>query len=157
MKITNEIIGESFSYAYSKRAVTDRISEQMDLDEILEFCLGIKEKACYDDELLNTEVEEGVFLYELLYGLKNGVSRDGTVFLREMLNKKCKRKDEVAEYVIVCSCGTFQDAAANLQEYATQRQGFLRSMRDHEEYGQFMRTCFPNSVFADDCEKERRY
>lgn len=157
MKITNEIIGESFSYAYSQKAITDRISEQMDLDEILEFCLGIKEKVCYDDELLNTEVEDGVCLYELLYGLKNGASRDGTVFLREMLNKKCKRKDEIAEHVIVCSCGTFQNAAANLHEYATKRQEFLRAMRDHEEYGQFMRTCFPNSVFADDCEKELEY
>lgn len=69
MKITNEIVGASFSYAYSKRAVTTRMSEQIDLDEILEFCMSIHEKACYDDNLLDIEVEDGILLYELLYGL----------------------------------------------------------------------------------------
>ena len=30
-------------------------------------------------------------------------------------------------------------------------------MQDHKSYGQFMRTCFPISVFADDCEQELAY
>lgn len=50
MEITNEIIEESFSYAYSKKAITTRMQEQMDLDEILQFCMNIHEQACYDDD-----------------------------------------------------------------------------------------------------------
>ena len=92
MEITNEIIGESFSYDYSKKPLTCRISEQMALNEILEFCISINEKAVYSDDLLSVEVEEGTFLYELLYGLKSGRSRDGTAFLQEMMNKKSKKK-----------------------------------------------------------------
>lgn len=157
MKITNEIINESFSYVYSQKAVSTRMSEQLDLDEILEFCLSIQEKTCYDEELLYTEVEDGIFLYELLYGVKDGASRDGTVFLREMMNKKCKKKTEDAEHVIGCSCGTFPDAASNLHEYAAKRQEFLRTVIDPRKYGKFMRTCFPNSVFAEGCEKELEY
>ena len=158
MEITNEIIGESFSYDYSKKPLTCRISEQMALNEILEFCININEKAVYSDDLLSVEVEEETFLYELLYGLKSGRSRDGTAFLQEMMNKKSKKKSNGSTgRRIWCSCGRFSGAAATIQEYAYQRQGFLRMMQDHKSYGQFMRTCFPNSVFADDCEQELAY
>lgn len=158
MEITNEIISESFSYEYSKEPLTCRISEQMALNDILEFCMSINEKAVYSDELLSVEVEEDTFLFELLYGLKSGRSRDGTVFLQEMINKKSKKKSsESTGRVIRCSCGRFSDAAATIQEYAHQRQSFLRMMQDHKSYGKFMRTCFPNSVFADDCEQELAY
>lgn len=157
MEITNEIIEDSFSYAYSKKAITTRMQEQMNLDEILQFCMNIHEQACYDDDLLNTEVEDGIYLYELLYGFKNGTSRDGTIFLQEMINKKCKKKSVNTDHVIMCSCGTYPEAAGTIQEYANCRQAFLRMMPDHKAYGQFMRTCFPHSIFADDCERELAY
>lgn len=154
MEITNELISDSFSYQYSNEALTCRNDEQEKLDQVLDFCKSIEEMVCYAQELLDTEVEEGIFLYEIIYGLKNGKSRDGTVFLQEMFHKKCRVKTVESDHVIQCSCGTYTGGVATIQEYAKKRQEFLREMSDCREYGQFMRTCFPNSVFSDDCEQE---
>lgn len=154
MEITNKLLSKSFSYQQSGEALTCRIEEQEKLNEILEFCRDIDEVVYYDDTLLNTEVEDGILLYELIYGLKNGTSMDGTVFVQEMLTKKCKVKCVESKDMILCSCGECDGGAATIQEYARKRQEFLRKIPDCREYGKFMRTCFPNSVFADDCEQE---
>lgn len=154
MEISNELLRESFSYQYSGEALTCRMDDQEKLNEILEFCKDIDEVACYDQDLLSTEVEAGICLYEIIYGIKTGKSMDGTVFLQEMLNKKCKAKIKESEYIIMCSCGTFDGGVGTIQEYARKRQHFLRNMSDCREYGRFMGTCFPNSVFADGCEQE---
>lgn len=89
MEITNELLIESFSYQYSGEALTCRMDDQEKLNEILEFCKDIDEVACYDQDLLSTEVEAGICLYEIIYGIKTGKSMDGTVFLQEMLKKTC--------------------------------------------------------------------
>lgn len=154
MEIANELLKESFSYQYSSKALTCRMDDQEKLDKILEFCRDIDETVCYDQELLNTEVEEGIKLFEIIYGMRAGESADGTAFLQEMLNKKCREKTQESENVIKCSCGSFEGGAGTLQEYAKRRQLFLRGISDNREYGRFMKTCFPNSIFGDGCEQE---
>lgn len=119
MEITNELLRESFSYEYSGEALTCRMDDQENLNEILEFYKEIGETVCYDENFLDTEVESAE-----------------------------------AECVIMCSCGAFDGGVGTLQEYAAKRQEFLRKMKDCREYGRFMRTCFPNSVFSDGCEQE---
>ena len=48
MEIANELLGESFSYQYSGEALTCRMVDQENLDEILEFCQDIGEMACFE-------------------------------------------------------------------------------------------------------------
>ena len=117
MEITNELLSESFSYQYSGKALTCRMDDQEKLNNILEFCKDIDEVVCYDQALLSTEVEEGICLYEIIYGIKTGKSMDGTIFLQEMLNKKCKVKIDESEYIIMCSCGPFDGGVGTIQEY----------------------------------------
>lgn len=122
-----------------------------------DFCKKNQEKVCYDESLLEIEVEEGLTLCDILWGGKNGISPDGTAFLREMINKKCRVKGNEQQQVIMCSCGSFEGVVGTLPDYAKKRQDFLRGMKNHKEYGGFMTTCFPNSVFSNECEKELAY
>lgn len=158
MVIFNKLVSDSFSYKNSHKPISLRKEEQEELHEIIQFCKKIGEKVYYDSTLLNEEVEEGVLLYELLYGIKSAISKDGIDFLMEMFHKECKQyTSQKINNPIYCSCGTFDGAAENLTKYAKERQKYLKKMKNHKEYGAFMRNCFPNSVFADDCEKELAY
>lgn len=73
MTITNQLVNESFSINYSKLSLTKRMAEQEALDKVLDFCKDIGETVCYDEQLMETEAETDVLLYELLYGIKCGI------------------------------------------------------------------------------------
>ena len=58
---------------------------------------------------------------------------------------------------IMCSCGAYDGAAADLKEYAKLRQSYLKTLGKPQEYADFMRSCFPNSIFSNECDQELGY
>ncbi len=159
MQITNKLVSESFSIEYSGKALTTRETDYVNLDKIFDYCKQIGETVYYDDNLYDTMVEDGIYLYEIIYGIKDGVSKDGADYLRELFGKSKKHPsaDENA-IIIFCSCGEYSNekisAAHTLSFYAKERQTYLKNIKNHADYGAFMKSCFPNCVFSTDCIKE---
>ena len=160
MQVTNELVKESFDCKISKREITDRVDDLLDLETILKYCKSINERVYYEEDFLNIEIANGITIRDVLeftqMDIFYGPKREQYLFLQEMISKNCKRKEQECdnENVIYCSCGKYQSSASNLQEYAFARQGYLEKIKKHEEYNDFMRTCFPNTIFSNDCEKE---
>ena len=90
----------------------------------------------------------------LFYGRQSDVQ----MLILEMLTKRCKAgiPQNEAE-VILCSCGEHKDAAHNMDKYKQIRQGFLIQLKNCREYTEFMRSCFPNCAFSEDCDREFPY
>ena len=44
-----------------------------------------------------------------------------------------------------------------MASYCEKRQSILRSIKDAKQYTEFMRSCFPNSVFAEGCDENSPY
>lgn len=157
MQITNELVPESFLWENTKMPLTTRTEELSDLGEVIEYCRELKEKIYCDDIIYTENVEEDATLEELLYGGKKAVNADGIRFLRELFLKKISWEKVSKENPIFCSCGKYEGAAADLIEYAKIRQGYLKMIKKHQEYAVFMRSCFPNSVFSEECDQELGY
>lgn len=156
MEVNNILVEESLSYQYSGHPISRRQDEVMELEKVISYCHKLQERLQYSEALWDIEVEEECTLYDIIYGTKSTLSKDVSDMLREMLTKKCRQKKE-GNSIIYCSCGDYNDAAANLQEYANLRQEYLRQCQNHNEFGKFMESCFPNSKFADGCEDELKY
>ena len=161
MQVTNELVSDSFQYMTRDKDITERMEEVILLDQILSFCQKIGEKVLYDDTFMEIEVSEGVCIRELLeYSspeLFSGEHRDEYSFLVEMIHKKCMLKAEDGDNRIFCSCGEHSGAASTLREYVHFRQTFLEKIKNHDEFNSFMRTCFPNTTFSNECENELGY
>lgn len=157
MQITNELVPESFFIQNAEIPLTIRIEELSKLDEVVEYCRSLNEKVYCDTSIYDSEVEENASLEELIYGLKKASNADGLVFLRELFLKKITWGEKSEGNLIRCSCGEYDNAAADLNEYSKARQHYLKQLDKPQEYADFMRTCFPNSVFSDECDKELGY
>ena len=156
MIINNELVSESFSFIKTGRKITSRGNEIERLDELTEFCNRINETVCYDEKLFEIEVDDNVLMYEFLYINKGN---DLQAYVSDIINKCCKKrkKSEEADATILCSCGEYDNAVGNLTDYAQCRQEYLKKMEKCQEYVNFMRTCFPNSIFSDECNQEFAY
>lgn len=157
MQITNELVPESFLWENIEVPLTMRIDELSDLEKVVEYCRGLNEKVYCDDSIYSEAVEEDATLEELLYGLKKAENTDGIQFLRELFLKKITWGEIPQDNPILCSCGEYEAAAANLKDYARLRQSYLKTLNKPQEYADFMRSCFPNSVFSDECDRELGY
>lgn len=154
MKITNELVKESFCFETMNKGLSVRQEELEKLDDVLRFCKSIDEKVCYDARIWEVEVEADVTLYQYLFEQQ---SDDTKAFVLDMLTKRSEEKQEEGTTVIFCSCGVFGGAADDLICYAKYRQEYLKGMSDYKEYTQFMRSCFPNSQFSEECDNEFAY
>lgn len=153
MEICNALVEDSLSYQNSGKNISSRMEELQALDEILQYCKKLDEKVCYETTLYDVEVEENISLADYIF-MNKGNSPDCRRFLSEMLNKNCISSPKQSENIIGCSCGEYPEAASDLKEYAKKRQGYLKTLHKYADYVGFMRSCFPNSVFSEDCDAE---
>lgn len=155
MVISNELVVESLRYR-DGRCLTNRIDELEQLDQVSSYCKELEEKIQYDEDLLwELEVEPDEQLVNIIYGDAPVKSEDGRRFLQEMISKKwMPREERETDAQIDCSLGVHEGAAYNMASYCEKRQSILRSIKDAKQYTEFMRSCFPNSVFAEGCDEE---
>lgn len=154
MKICNELVSESFSYQKTGKKIETRINEIELLDEIINFCEKIGEKVVYNNCLWDTEVEENLTMYSFLFEQQNDIQ----MLLLEIINKRCRSKiKERTDEKILCACGKYDGAAECIDTYKQIRQGYLMRIKNCRDYTEFMRTCFPNCVFSEECDQEFLY
>lgn len=155
MVINNELVIDSLLYQ-DGRCLTARMDEMEQLDRVSSYCKELEEKIQYDADLFwELEVEPGEQLVNIIYGGAPVKSEDGRRFLQEMITKKwTAREEREADAHIYCSLGTHVGAADNMTAYCEERQQILQSIKDAKQYTEFMRSCFPNSVFAEGCDEE---
>lgn len=150
MRITNILRESSF---IMKDIETDSCRDELiDLNEILDFCLGNGESMFYHDSLLDVMIESGDTIMTCL----GRCGTAGNALLLQLI-QRMRKKDEIIEdeddhhRIIYSSCGRNDSDAYDVKTYCYIRQDILMSISDSTEYGTFMRTCFPNIAFSSDC------
>lgn len=154
MVITNRLKEDSFGYQKKLGTMEDRKDEILDLLELSKWCKNLKEQIAYDADILYyLEVEPKTSLSELLYNRKE---TDATRLLTEIICKNFKNanQQEENENQILCALGSNREAVGNLMEYVHKRQEYLDEINLVREYTDFMKSCFPNCLFAEGCESE---
>ena len=161
MQVSNGLADESMQYTESRADMSIRSEEIGDLVGIADYCVEIGEPVLYnDDKIWDREVQEGILFWEWLYSGAGEGSHDDRSRMQEFLAKSCERidlSDMDSDQSILISLGEYANAASCESEYIKRRRDILAGIRDVKEYESFMRTCFRNSVFADDILTEMRY
>lgn len=155
MEIINRLKEKSFQYEERKTPINERWGELIELSELSDWCAEINEKIIYIiDELSTIEVEPDVTFWEFIYR----EDTDVTYMLRDIVSKNwvAKSADDGEKEHIYCSLGKAEEAAGNIKEYVQKRQIFLNKATSAKQYATFMRSCFPNSLFASGYEEEFR-
>ncbi len=143
--------------------IRSRMPEILDLDKMVNYCRDIGEPIRKTDKIYYEEICEGVPLYEFIYqpASVNGVTEDVVRMLQEIIDKGMIQREsrvvgEKAGAEIWISLGVYPECAGNLGEYLSFRRRILTRLTDPYEFGIFMTSCFPNSIFADDIAEPMR-
>ena len=149
--IDNYLQETSFGYdqANDTHYLGDREDELLQLQEIVECCRYNSEKLiCSLNDFFFAEVEPDVSLADWLFGDKGEGSHDARELLRRMLDMitECEMN---GDGTISIALGTFEGCASTKEEYMVSRRRFLAGIRNVEAYGEFMKSCFQESVFSD--------
>lgn len=149
MQIRNQLETQSFSFTVEKPNMQVRSEEIRNLAEVDEYCSSIHESIKYTEDIWNVEVEEGITFVEWLYGVIGEGSFDDRRFLSELISKTGKNTNEIEQQISI-SLGLYEDSAYDSKSYAFARRKILQEIANPQEFGEFMPSCFVNSVFADD-------
>lgn len=156
MEISNRLVEESLRYTGKKICLTERITELEELQKVSLYCKAWKEKLMYTSQLWEEKIEPDTTVAELLYGNEPVFDEDGRRFFQEMLEKSWQEVEDNPEGTVelLCSLGQYTNAAADMEQYIELRQKCLDEIRDPKEYTEFMRSCFPHSIFAEGVDEE---
>lgn len=158
MQISNILVEESFHYTEDKINMACRGEEIDALDIIADYCVNIKEKVEYTDNIWEIPVQEGISLMQYLYEKRGVIREDDFRRLEEMFSKKFRCiSSEDRDRRILVSLGEYENSSSNIQEYIGKRRTILSTITDIQEYAEFMESCFPNSCFAEDIVDEMKY
>ena len=159
MIVNNVFIEDSLKYRECDGKVIDiymRMQELSDLEEIVEYCKQIGEKIFKNDEkIYEIEVCKGIPLYAFLFTMEvvDGQTADIIRRLQDFIDKGMSslsiQEDNFGKNIIGISLGESLEHVANIKEYIHYRRSILRTIEDPLLYGEFMKSCFPNSEFAD--------
>ena len=156
MRVNNILKEESLGYDITGIGLTERIHDIKALDEVSDFCKKQGEKIEYSIAMYEMQVEPNLTMMDLLYSERMATSADAIALLIELIDKKWKlqAQEEPQGEIIRCSLGKSNNAAHNMTEYMAERQQLLRTLTKQEEYLEFMKSCFSNSVFAEGFDEE---
>ena len=153
MQVNNILVDESFAYSQEKKDMLVRSDEIGDLIDISDYCRDIGEKISYcDDSLWDVEVQEGISFMDWLFSQAGDGKWDDRQRILRLINDNSPVTETVADNKkdIRISLGEFKGTVANFQEYIRARREILTEIKNVKEYEAFMRSCFPNSIFAND-------
>lgn len=74
----------------------------------------------------------------------------------QLLTKTDNHTDDLSDKRISISFGVFAECVSDKRSYIKARRDFLNSVKNASEYFSFMRTCFPDCVFAEDVLSEMK-
>lgn len=155
MQISNELEIQSFQFTADKPNMLVRAEEIDNLAEIDAYCRNIKESFYCTDDIWYMEVEEGVELSDWLFSSRGEGSDDDRRRLQELLSKNTQITGENTRITgentqaITISLGTYGDLVSDLKMYIDARRDILKSISNPIEFESFMKSCFVNSLFAD--------
>ena len=156
MQVDNIFVEETLKYTEEKPNLQDRENEIEDIFEIWEYCSQIQERVKYSDNIWDQEVEPGVLFVEWLYSNQGQGNEDIRRALQELLDKESEQIIQEQLYTeqgierIQIGMGKYPKAVWNKKGYIECRRKILSEIKNAEEYGEFMPSCFINSCFAED-------
>lgn len=155
MQISNELEIQSFRFTTDKPNMLVRAEEIDNLAEIDAYCKNIQESFHWIDDIWYMEVEKGVMLVDWLFSSKGEGSDDDRRQLQELLSKNTQITDENAKPITI-SLGTYDDLVSDLKMYINARRDILKGISNPIEFESFMKSCFANSLFADNILSEMK-
>lgn len=155
MQISNELEIQSFQFTTDKPNMLVRAEEIDNLAEIDAYCKNIQESFQWTDDIWWMEVEEGVTLCDWLFSSKGEGSDDDRRQLQELLSKNPQITSENAQTITI-SLGTYDDLVSDLKMYIDARRDILKGISNPIEFESFMKSCFANSLFADNILSEMK-
>lgn len=149
MEIKNEFVEESL-VGMKQMSLEEQQERWMDLQDITELCKQNKEKILYDDDIWDIDIGEGEEFANWLYGYHSPEEDELARFILELIQKGWKDDNDISDSNrIDISFGKKEHAVSNLKEYLQERRRCLDKTKTVADYYEFMLTCFPNSVFAE--------
>lgn len=155
MQISNELEIQSLQFTTDKPNMLVRAEEIDNLAEIDAYCKNIQESFQWTDDIWSMEVEAGVMLCEWLFFSKGEGSADDRRQLQELLSKNTQITGENAKTITI-SLGTYDDLVSDLKMYIDARRDILKGISNPIEFESFMKSCFANSLFADNILSEMK-
>ena len=156
MQISNVLEIYSFQFTEEKPNMAIRDEEIDNLADIFEYCKNIKETIQYDQQLWEIEVENGVSFADWLYCYRGEGTEDRRRFILDLISKVGETPEEEKQ-VISVSLGKYNSSAYDEKSYVLLRRNILKKIQNYSEFGEFMPTCFMNSIFADNIVSEMKY
>ena len=159
MKIKNSFVQESF--VWNGHSDDDFRDAAIRLSDVADYLRELNEHICSQDDLYFIEILQGVSISDLFLSNETDPLNDEKQLVIEILktvyheeeNEKFDDEIGLQFYTVENPVEGPARQSAGFAQYLFQRRGILAGCITCQEFSSFMKTCFPDIIFAEDIEK----
>lgn len=158
MKIKNSFVQESF--VWNGHSDDDFKNAAIRLSDIVTYLHSLEESVYSQDDLYSQEILLDTPIYSLFERDEQDPLYDAKQMVLLSLQGMSYEDDETFDDQIGLQFYTIENPvieparqSANLTQYLAKRRDILTDCIAYQEFSAFMRTCFPDIIFAEDIEK----